>query len=478
MQFCYFRRTMARKQRILKTVENVRVEGMSAEGMGICKSEGKVIFTKLAVPGDTADIEIRKSRKNYSEAAIKELKQPSAHRTTPVCSHFGLCGGCKWQHIDYPAQLQFKKRIVEDAFARIAKIDFPPLPDVLGAEANYYYRNKLEFTFTNRRWLTEEEIKQGVVLDHRNALGFHVPDSFSGVIDIDRCYLQADPSNDIRLKVKEYALRNGYSFFNLKEQKGLLRNLLIRTATTGELLVMVSFFENDEQKIAALLDFLLNEFPMITSLQYVINPKRNDTIYDLETVVHHGKDHISEQLGDYRFKIGPKSFFQTNSVQAKVLYDVAKDFAGLNPDDVVYDLYTGVGSIAIYLSGWCKNVSGIEQVTAAIEDAKVNAQINGVSNCTFQAGDVRMILQEDFIEKHGKPSVVVTDPPRAGMHEEVIGTLLRLESPRIVYISCNPATQARDLQLLSQKYRVTRVQPVDMFPHTTHIENVVCLELT
>lgn len=468
---------MAGIERSFKTVENIRVEAMSAEGMGICKSEGKVIFTKQAVPGDVADIEIRKSRKNFSEAIIKELKQPSSMRTTPSCSHFGLCGGCKWQHVDYAAQLQFKKQIVEDAFSRIGKIEFPPLPEVLGAEANYYYRNKLEFTFTDRRWLTEEEIKQGTAFEHRNALGFHVPDSFSGVIDIERCYLQADPSNDIRLKVKEFALQNGYSFFNLKEQKGLLRNLLIRTATTGELLVLLSFFENDEPKIKTLLDHVLVEFPQVTSLQYVINPKRNDTIYDLETVVYYGKDHITEQLGDYNFKIGPKSFFQTNSAQAKVLYDVAKEFAELKPDNVVYDLYTGVGSIAIYLSGSCKNVTGLEQVPSAIEDAKINAQINAVTNCSFHAGDVRTILREDFIKEYGKPDVVVTDPPRAGMHEDVVNTLLQLEAPRIVYVSCNPATQARDLQLLSNKYKVTRIQPVDMFPHTTHIENVAALIL-
>ncbi|MBL0309063.1 MAG: 23S rRNA (uracil(1939)-C(5))-methyltransferase RlmD [Bacteroidetes bacterium] len=468
---------MGKKNQERKIWQDVAIQGMSAEGKGISKIDGKVIFTGLSVPGDVADIELRKSRKNYSEAVIKELKQSSALRTEPVCSHFGVCGGCKWQHIDYNAQLQFKKQIVEDAFSRIGKIEFPPIPDVLGAENNFYYRNKLEFTFTDRRWLTEEEINSGATFEHRNALGFHVPDSFSGVIDIDRCYLQADPSNSIRLAVKEFAVQNGYTFFNLKAQNGLLRNLLIRTTTTGELLVLISFFEKDETKIYALLDFLMAEFPEITSLQYVINSKRNDTIYDLDTIVYKGKDHITERLGDYQFKIGPKSFFQTNSVQAKRLYDITKDFAGLKEGDVVYDLYTGVGSIAIYVSGSCKKVVGIEQIAAAIEDAKENAKMNGVVNCSFYAGDVRMVLQDDFIKANGKPDVVITDPPRAGMHDDVIKTLLGLEAPRIVYVSCNPATQARDLQLLSEKYKVTRVQPVDMFPHTTHIENVVRLEL-
>lgn len=468
---------MGKKDQEKKIWQDAEIQGMSAEGKGISKIDGKVIFTGMTAPGDIADIELRRSRKNYAEAIIKELKRPSALRTNPVCSHFGVCGGCKWQHIDYAAQLKFKKQIVEDAFSRIGKIDFPPLPDVLGCAENLYYRNKLEFTFTDRRWLTEQEINSGATFEHRNALGFHVPDSFSGVIDIERCYLQADPSNAVRLKVKEFALQKGYSFFNLKEQTGLLRNLLIRTTTTGELLVLISFFEKDEEKIKALLDFLSLSFPEITSLQYVLNPKRNDTIYDLETIVYRGKDHIIEKLGDYQFKIGPKSFFQTNSVQAKALYDVTKDFAGLNQEDVVYDLYTGVGSIGIYVSGSCKKVAGIEQVEAAIADAKVNAQLNGVTNCSFYAGDVRMILKEDFIGTNGKPSVVITDPPRAGMHEDVVKTLLQLEAPRIVYVSCNPATQARDLQLLSEKYTITRTQAVDMFPHTTHIENVACLEI-
>ena len=351
------------------------------------------------------------------------------------------------------------------------------MPDVLGCENNFFYRNKLEFAFTDRRWLTETEINSGQTYEHRNALGFHVPGSFSGVIDIEKCFLQADPSNPIRLAVKEFALSNAYTFFNLKDQSGLLRNLMVRTTATGEVLVLISFYENDEEKINALLSFVDQTFPQITSLQYVINSKRNDTIYDLEPQVYKGRDHIIEQLGSYRFKIGTKSFFQTNSVQAKALYDITKEFAALKSDDVVYDLYTGVGSIALYVSDSCKRVVGIELIEAAIADARENALLNSVANCTFYAGDMRMVLKPEFIVANGKPDVVITDPPRAGMHEDVVKMLLQLEAPKIVYVSCNAATQARDLQLLAEKYEVVRVQPVDMFPHTTHIENVAELRL-
>ena len=450
---------------------------MSSEGKGIAKLDGKVIFTEMAVPGDVVDVEVRKSKKSFSEGVIRELKTPSHLRIKAQCSHFGVCGGCKWQHISYDEQLKFKKKIVADAFERIGKIDYPALPDTIGCKENFYYRNKLEFAFTDRRWLTEEEIKTETVFEHRNAVGFHVPGSFSGVIDVEHCYLQADPSNAIRLSIKEFALKNGYAFFNLKDQAGLLRNLMIRSTSIGELLVLISFYENNEEKIEALLKYVSEQFPSVTSLQYVVNAKRNDTIYDQETIVYKGKDHIIEQLGNYRFKIGPKSFFQTNSVQAKTLYDITKDFAGLQKDDVVYDLYTGVGSIALYVSDSCKRVVGIEQIEEAISDAKENANLNNVNNCSFYAGDVRMVLKEEFIAANGKPDVVITDPPRAGMHEDVVRTLLQLEAPKIVYVSCNAATQARDLQLLSEKYEVRRVQPVDMFPHTTHIENVVLLIL-
>lgn len=460
-----------------KILSAIEITGMSSDGRGIGKTEGKVVFVDFAAEGDIADVAINRSRKNYAEAEIVSLLNASALRETPHCSHFGVCGGCKWQHIQYVEQLRFKKQIVEDAFRKIGRLDFPEVADVLGASSPYFYRNKLDFAFTERRWLNEDEIQSRKTFEHRNGLGFHVPGNFWGVLDVEKCYLQEEPSNKIRDAVKEFALKNGYTFFNLKEQHGLLRNLLIRNSSLGEILVLLSFFENDEEKIEKLLNHLKEKIPNITSLQYVINPKKNDTIYDLDIKTYSGKNHITEQLGKYFFKVGAKSFFQTNSKQAKVLYDVAREFAALQPQDVVYDLYTGVGSIAIYISGACKSVSGVEQIDDAIADAKENARTNNVSNCSFHSGDVRMVLKEDFIAANGKPDVVITDPPRAGMHEDVAKTLLQLESPRIVYVSCNPATQARDLQILSDKYEIKRVQPVDMFPNTTHIENVAQLEL-
>ncbi|HLP52834.1 MAG TPA: 23S rRNA (uracil(1939)-C(5))-methyltransferase RlmD [Chitinophagales bacterium] len=468
---------MGKPKKERKIIHDVAITDMSSEGMGIGRIEGKVVFATRAVPGDVVDVEVHKSKKSWAEGEIVALKTPSDLRIPAPCQHFGVCGGCKWQHIGYDEQLKFKKKIVTDAFERIGKIDFPEMPDVLGCTENFFYRNKLEFAFTDRRWLTVEEINSGADFGHRNALGFHVPGSFSGVIDIQKCWLQGDPSNAIRLAVKQFALDNGYTFFNLKDQNGLLRNLMVRTTSIGELLVLVSFYEDDKEKREALLNHIYELFPQITSLQYVVNSKRNDTIYDQELQVYKGRDYIIEQLGQYKYKIGAKSFFQTNSTQAKNLYDITKEFAGLKPTDVVYDLYTGVGSIAIYVSGDCKSVTGIEQIEAAIVDAKENAKLNEVTNCTFYAGDVRMVLKDEFIAANGKPDVVITDPPRAGMHEDVVKTLLQLAAPKIVYVSCNAATQARDLQLLSEKYNVTRVQPVDMFPHTTHIENVALLEL-
>jgi 23S rRNA (uracil1939-C5)-methyltransferase len=473
----YFSAPMAKQKKERKVLPDITITDISSEGMGIARVEGKVIFVEKAMPGDVVDVEVHKSKKSWAEGVISTLKKASDLRVKPECQHFGVCGGCKWQHIPYAQQLGFKKKIVADAFERIGKVSFPELPEVLGCENNFFYRNKLEFAFTDRKWLTEEEIKSGQSFEQRNALGFHVPGSFSGVIDVEKCWLQPDPSNEIRLAVKQFALDNGYTFFNLKEQHGLLRNLMVRITAIGEILVLVSFFENDTEKIEALLNFIADRFPQITSLQFVVNSKRNDTIYDQELKTFKGKDHILEQLGDYKFKVGAKSFFQTNSNQAKVLYDITKEFAGLKKEDVVYDLYTGVGSIALYVSGECKRVVGVEQIEAAIADAKENAKLNGVENCSFYAGDVRMVLNPDFIATNGKPDVVITDPPRAGMHEDVVKTLLQLAAPKIVYVSCNPATQARDLQLLSEKYEVKRVQPVDMFPHTTHIENVAELHL-
>jgi 23S rRNA (uracil1939-C5)-methyltransferase len=459
-----------------KIVKDVEITAMASKGFGIGKVEGKVIFVQGGVPGDTCDVRLTTDKKKYGEGVLTTLTIGSDRRTQPSCQHFGICGGCKWQHIKYDEQLQFKTQIVEDALIRIGKLTIPEVKPIIGCANPFYYRNKLEFGFTDRRWLTLEEIESGAEFDRRG-LGFHVPESFLGVLDIEHCWLQGDPSNEIRNSIKKFALDNDYSFFNLKTQDGLLRNVMIRTTSLNEVMVLVAFTSNEEEKVKGLLDHVLSEFPSITSLQYVINGKRNDTIYDLPTVTYHGKDHIMEQLGDYRFKVNPKSFFQTNSAQAKVLYDVTKHFADLKGDDVVYDLYTGVGSIAIYVSSLCKNVVGIEQIETAIEDARENAKNNKVDNCSFYAGDVRMVLRPEFIAQHGKPTIVITDPPRAGMHEDVVKTLLELEAPRIVYVSCNPATQARDMELLSVKYDIIKIQPVDMFPQTTHIENVALLEL-
>lgn len=461
----------------LKTAEGLEITAISSDGRGIARQEGKVIFTEYAVPGDVVNVTLHRAKKSYAEGKITTLIAPSSLRQTPSCVHFTVCGGCKWQNVQYAEQLKFKQQIVEDAFRKIGKIAMPTYPLVMGGASNFYYRNKLEFAFTNRKWLTNEEINSGQEFESRNGLGFHVPGSFSGVVDVAHCWLQGDPSNAIRNTVKAFALQHHYTFFNLKEQNGLLRNLLIRTTTTGELLILLSFFENDAPKINALMQHLAEVFPQVTSLQYVINPKRNDTIYDLEPIVYKGRGYIIEQLGNYSFKIGPKSFFQTNSIQAKVLYDVTKEFADLQATDNVYDLYTGVGSIAIYLSGQCKQVVGVEQIEAAIADAKENAMLNSVDNTRFYAGDVRMVLDQNFIAENGRPDVVITDPPRAGMHDDVIQTLLELSAPKIVYVSCNVATQARDIELLSAKYEVVRTQAVDMFPHTTHIENVALLKL-
>lgn len=457
-------------------IETVRITGISAEGFGIGKLDnGKVVFVPYTAPGDLVKVQIAKSKKSFCEANLVEVLENSTERESPVCVHFGVCGGCKLQHINYSEQLRIKTQTVRDAFERIGKISTNGMSDIIGCENGYDYRNKLEFTFTNRKWLTNEEIASGETFERR-ALGFHVPGSFSGVLDIEKCWLM-DESNTIRVGIKNFALEHNYSFFNIKEKVGLLRNLLIRKTETGELLTLISFFENDKEKIARLMDFVQSNFPQITSLQYVINPKANDTIYDLEPVVVKGNSFITEMLGEYKFRVAPKSFFQTNSVQAKKLYDVTKDFAELTGNENVFDLYTGVGSIAIYVSQACKQVVGIEQIDAAIEDAKQNAALNNIENVHFYGGDVRLLLNEELLQKHGKPDVIITDPPRAGMHEDVVKTLLEAAVEKIVYVSCNPATQARDLSLLNEKYFVAKIQPVDMFPQTMHIENVVLLKL-
>lgn len=462
-----------KKQLILRQVE---VQDFAAEGKSLARVDGKVIFIQGAVPGDVVDIRIGKNKKDWAEATIIELIKPSALRIAPFCRHFGVCGGCKWQMVPYEEQLKFKQREVAEHLKRIGKIDLPEMMPILGATETRYYRNKLEYTFSNKKYLTNEEfLEKGK--SGEPALGYHIPKWFDKVIDITECYLQADPSNAIRNTVREIALRHGFSFYDIREHKGFLRNLIIRYARTGELMVNVCLGHEDQEQQRLLFDELLEKFPGITTLLYTINPKMNDTIYDLEPIVYTGKGFIVEELDGFVFKIGPKSFFQTNTGQGLGLYQVTRDFAELTGKEVVYDLYCGTGSIGIFCSGSAKKVIGVEVISEAVEDAKINAAMNKVEHALFFQGDVSDVCTSDFFAMHGKPDVVITDPPRAGMHERLTTTLLEIAAPTVVYVSCNPATQARDLQLLDEKYMVTRIRPVDMFPHTNHIENVVQLKL-
>ena len=467
---------MARKRRE-KILENVEVTGIADKGKAVGRHEGQVVFIEGAVPGDIVDIRVSKKRKGHYLGRVVKFHSKSPDRVDPVCSHFGVCGGCKWQHLSYEAQLKHKQITVENALSRIGGIDISGIRPILGSSETTYYRNKLEFSFSNKRWITEEEVASGVPIGLKNALGFHRPGAFDKIVDVEKCYLQPDPSNAIRNAVRDYAEEHELSFFDIRQQSGLLRQLYVRACTTGDVMVIVSFFYDDKAAISGLLDFLKTNFPELTSLMYVINDKKNDTIFDLEIQLWEGNPYLVEELGHVKFKIGPKSFFQTNSRQAKTLYDVIVDFAKLSGNELVYDLYTGIGSIACYVANNCKAVIGIEEIEAAIDDAKENAKLNGLSNTNFFAGDVRAILTGPFIEKHGRPDLVITDPPRAGMHKDVVEALIELKAPRIVYVSCNPATQARDLDLLKDLYKVEDIQPVDMFPHTHHIENVVSLAL-
>ncbi len=409
------------------------------------------------------------------EGRVVKIKKYSDIRQKPVCDYFGTCGGCKWQMLPYEKQLEVKQQQVEDQLSRIGKFDFPDIKKIIGSENSEFYRNKLEFTFSNKRWLTDDEIKTSEEFTHRNAVGFHVPGLFDKVVDIQKCWLQEEPSNEIRNAVREYALENSLEFFDLREHHGFLRNLIIRKSSNGELMVILSVFRDDKEDLEKLLNFLDEKFPMITSLQYVINQKANDTILDQDIKVFKGKDHIVEEMGDLKFKIGPKSFYQTNSAQAERLYKCAADFAELTGNEIVYDLYTGTGTIANYLAGKSKKVIGVELVPEAIDDAKMNSEVNGIKNTVFEVGDMKDVMSQEFFAANGKPDVVILDPPRAGLHEKVIISLLEVEPEKIVYVSCNPATQARDVTLLSEKYEVKAVQPVDMFPHTHHVENVMQL---
>ena len=470
---------VTRKKKELPLLEKVTISDVAAEGKALAKVNDLVVFVPYVVPGDVVDLQVKRKKNHYAEAVAVKFYEKSPLRVEPFCQHYGVCGGCKWQCLSYEEQIKYKQKQVFDNLTRIGKIELPEFMPILGSKKTVFYRNKLEFTFSNKRWLTEDEVKQDVKYEQMNAVGFHIPGAFDKVLAIDKCWLQDDISNRIRNAIRDYAYEHDYAFFNLRTQEGMLRNMMVRTSSTGELMVLLQCKITNEGELAKmkeLLQYVADSFPEITSLLYVINNKCNDTIGDLDVEVFKGKDHIFEVMENLRFKIGPKSFYQTNSEQAYELYKVARTFAGLTEEELVYDLYTGTGTIANFVARQAKKVVGIEYVPEAIEDAKVNSEINGITNTLFYAGDMKDILTQDFINEHGRPDVIITDPPRAGMHNDVIDVILFAEPKRIVYVSCNPATQARDLQLLDVKYKVTAVQPVDMFPHTHHVENVVLLE--
>lgn len=468
-----------RKKKELPRYNNVEITAIAAEGKSLARIDDKVVFVPFVVPGDIVDLQVKRKKNSYMEAVAVNIHEYSPLRTEPVCSHYGVCGGCKWQCLKYEEQLKAKQQQVIDNLTRIGKIDIPEVSPILGSEKQYAYRNKLEFGFSDKRWLTEEEVKSGVKYDNMNALGFHITGAFDKILDIDKCWLMDDICNDIRNDIRNYANEHSMTFYNLRDNYGLLRSIMIRNSNTDELMLLVQFrIENEEERVLAmgLMEHLAATFPQITSLLYVDNHKCNDTFGDQEVVVYKGKDYIYEEMEGLKFKVGPKSFYQTNTDQAYTLYKVARKFAGLTGNELVYDLYTGTGTIANFVSKKAKKVIGIEYVPEAIEDAKVNSEINGIANTLFYAGDMKDMLNREFIEKHGRPDVIITDPPRAGMHTDVIETIKFASPIRIVYVSCNPATQARDLQLLDDQYKVTAIQPVDMFPHTQHVENVVLLE--
>ncbi|HLW08762.1 MAG TPA: 23S rRNA (uracil(1939)-C(5))-methyltransferase RlmD [Fermentimonas sp.] len=468
---------MARKRKQYPLLENVLITDVAAEGKAIAKIDGLAVFVPYAVPGDVVDIQITRKKRSFAEGRVVRFEKYSDKRAVPFCEHFGVCGGCKWQSLPYEEQLKYKQSQVKDNLERIGKVDVSDFTPILGAPEDRFYRNKLEFTFSNKRWLTEKEISSDKEFTQMNALGFHIPGMFDKVLDINKCWLMDDLSNKIRNSIRKFCLENDYSFFDLRNQSGLMRNLIIRNTSTGEWMIIVVFYEDDIVKREKLMGFIETEFPQITSLLYIINQKANDTITDQEVITWSGRDHIFEEMEGLKFKIGPKSFYQTNSEQAYHLYEIAREFAQLNGSELVYDLYTGTGTIANFIARNAKKVVGIEYVEEAIEDAKVNSEINGISNTLFFAGDMKDVLNADFISEHGRPDVIITDPPRAGMHDDVIDAILFAEPKRIVYVSCNPATQARDLSLMYEKYRVVHVRPVDMFPQTHHVENVALLEL-
>lgn len=468
---------MARKKTEKIVFENVEVLDAGAKGVSVAKAaDGKVIFIPNVVPGDVVDVQTFKKRKAYYEGKAVYFHKLSDKRVEPVCTHFGACGGCKWQNMDYQFQLGYKHQEVENNLKRIGKIDLPEFEPILGSKEQFFYRNKMEFSFSNARWLTDDEIKSGEELGKENALGFHIPKMWDKILDIQKCHLQQDPSNQIRNEIRAFANENGLAFYNPREHTGFLRTLMIRTASTGEIMVLIQFFKEDVKKRELLLNFLKDRFPEITSLQYVINGKPNDTIYDQNVVCFHGRDYILEEMEGLQFSINAKSFYQTNSEQAYELYKITREFAGLTGEELVYDLYTGTGTIAQFVSKKAKKVIGVEAVPEAIADAKLNAERNKITNCEFFVGDMKNVFNDDFIAQHGQPDVIITDPPRDGMHKDVVAQILKIAPKRVVYVSCNSATQARDLALMDEMYQVVRVRPVDMFPQTHHVENVVLLE--
>ncbi|MBE9517229.1 MAG: 23S rRNA (uracil(1939)-C(5))-methyltransferase RlmD [Bacteroidetes bacterium] len=466
---------MVGRRKNLPLFEEVTIENIGAEGKSIARVDSMVVFVKDAVPGDVVDLQVFRKKGRYMEARVVKYHSYSEQRTDPFCEHFGVCGGCKWQHLPYDRQLHYKEQQVVDAFRHIAGVEIPEAMPILASDPITQYRNKMEFTFSNHRWLLDHEAKQETPFEHTNALGLHVPGRFDKVVDIQTCYLQGEPTNELRNFLREIALELKLSFYDHRTNEGLLRNLIIRTSTLGEVMVILSV-QFDVPELYKVLNAIKDKFPDLTSLMYVINPKKNETLYDQDIITWSGRDHIFEQLEELRFKIGPKSFFQTNSFQALKLYQVTRKFAGLKGDEVLYDLYTGTGTIANFMAGKASSVVGIESVPESIEDARLNSEINGIGNTQFFAGDMKDIFTDSFIAENSRPDVIITDPPRAGMHTKVVEQILKIAPKRIVYVSCNPATQARDVELLGRSYRVTKIQPVDMFPHTHHVENVALLE--
>jgi 23S rRNA (uracil1939-C5)-methyltransferase len=466
---------VSRKRRSLPIIENLEITDVGAEGKAIGHANDRVVFVPYVVPGDVVDVQVTRKKKAFFEAKAIHFHEYSKLRTKPICKHFGVCGGCKWQNLPYEEQLKFKQKQVIDHLERIGKIELPEADNILASEKTTYYRNKLEFTFSNRRYLLASEMDDDSEKE-MNALGFHVPKLFDKVLDVEECYLQSKLSDEIRIAVKDYAIKNGLTFFDIRNKGGLLRNLIVRTTTTNELMLIFSFYQEEKENREALLNYIDEKFPSITSLMYVINEKANDTITDQNIILYKGKDHIVEEMEGLQFKIGPVSFFQTNSNQAYELYKKTREFAQLTGKEIVYDLYTGTGTIANFVAKEANKVVGIEYVESAIEDAKINSEINKIGNTHFYAGDIKDLLTGSFIEEQGFPDVIITDPPRAGMHQNVVDAIIYARPKRIVYVSCNSATQARDIQLLDDFYKVTKIQPVDMFPHTHHVENIVLLE--